>query len=226
MAAGQLHPSTIGAASTEEADGSKSLNVHVTSTSASAGDATAGNQTTEIAKLTSIDGKLPALIGGRVPVDASVTLDPVGLALDATVAALEVTQGSTTSGQKGVLSQGAVTTNQPSYTNAQTSPLSLTPKGRLRVDAATINVAATSGAISVTTSASQAQVGGSPLANRKILVITPTNGTIYYGASNAVTTVNGTPIFANQSITFEFTDNVPIWLISGGTVDVRIVEAS
>lgn len=43
-----------------------------------------------------------------------------------------VTQGSTTSGQSGVLAQGAVTTSAPTYTNAQTNPLSLTTKGGLR----------------------------------------------------------------------------------------------
>lgn len=42
------------------------------------------------------------------------------------------TQGSTTSGQSGVLTQGAVTTAAPSYTTAQTSPLSLQTDGSLR----------------------------------------------------------------------------------------------
>lgn len=57
-----------------------------------------------------------------------------GLALDASVTSLQVTQGSTTSGQKGGLTLGAVTTAAPSYTTAQSSPLSLTPAGALRVD--------------------------------------------------------------------------------------------
>ena len=43
-------------------------------------------------------------------------------------------QGSTTSGQTGTLSEGAVTTAAPTYTTAQTSPLSLTTAGALRVD--------------------------------------------------------------------------------------------
>jgi hypothetical protein len=42
-------------------------------------------------------------------------------------------QGSTTSGQNGVLAQGAVTTSAPTYTTGQTSPLSLDAKGNLRV---------------------------------------------------------------------------------------------
>lgn len=41
------------------------------------GDATAANQTTEITKLTSIDGKLPALVSSRVPVDGSGVTQPI-----------------------------------------------------------------------------------------------------------------------------------------------------
>lgn len=46
---------------------------------------------------------------------------------------LPLAQGSTTSGQSGALMMGAVTTSAPTYTNAQTSPLSLAPDGSLRV---------------------------------------------------------------------------------------------
>jgi hypothetical protein len=48
-----------------------------------------------------------------------------------------LTQGSTTSGQSGQLMMGAVTTAAPSYTTAQTSPLSLDPAGNLRVNVVT-----------------------------------------------------------------------------------------
>lgn len=44
-----------------------------------------------------------------------------------------ISQGSTTSGEKGFLELGAVTTNAPSYTTAQSSPLSLDTSGLLRV---------------------------------------------------------------------------------------------
>lgn len=44
-----------------------------------------------------------------------------------------VAQGSTTSGQSGGLVQGAVTTAAPTYTTAQTSPVSLDTTGGLRV---------------------------------------------------------------------------------------------
>jgi hypothetical protein len=69
-----------------------------------------------------------------VTANAGTNLNTSSLALDTTVAGLEVAQGSTTSGQKGALIQAAVTTAAPSYTTAQTSPLSLTPAGRLRID--------------------------------------------------------------------------------------------
>ena len=48
-----------------------------------------------------------------------------------------VAQGSTTAGQTGGLMQAAVTTAAPTYTTAQTSPLSLTTSGNLRVSDST-----------------------------------------------------------------------------------------
>jgi hypothetical protein len=81
----------------------------------------------------------------RLLVDGSGVIQPVsgtvtanigttnGLALNTSVTGLQVSQGSTTSGQQGALTLGAVTTAAPSYTTAQTSPLSLTTSGELRV---------------------------------------------------------------------------------------------
>ena len=48
------------------------------------------------------------------------------------VSAVGLAQGSTTSGQTGSLVMGAVTTAAPSYTNAQTSPVSLRTDGAQR----------------------------------------------------------------------------------------------
>jgi hypothetical protein len=79
-------------------------------------------------------------------VDGSATTQPVsgtvtanmgttnGLALDTSVTGLQVTQGSATSGQKGGLALGAVTTAAPAYTTAQSSPLSLDTGGSLRAN--------------------------------------------------------------------------------------------
>lgn len=69
--------------------------------------------------------------------DDPLSVDLSG-ALRVTVAGGTVTgyaQGSTTSGQLGGLTQAAVTTASPSYTNAQTSPINMNTAGALRVDA-------------------------------------------------------------------------------------------
>ncbi len=86
----------------------------------------------------------------RIKVDGSGVTQPVsgtvtsnigttnGLALDTSINGVIVSQGSTTSGEKGPLVQGAVTTSAPSYTTAQTSPLSLTTAGAVRVDGSAV----------------------------------------------------------------------------------------
>jgi len=61
----------------------------------------------------------------------------VSLPTGASTSALQPTnaaQGSTTSGQTGNLAMGAVTTGAPTYTTAQTSPISLDTAGNLRVN--------------------------------------------------------------------------------------------
>lgn len=70
-------------------------------------------------------------------------------------------QASTTSGQTGPLVQGAVTTAAPSYTNAQTSPLSLTTAGALRVDssASTQPISVTPGTTPTTTAVALTTTG-------------------------------------------------------------------
>lgn len=79
----------------------------------------------------------PVLQSGSWTVTANLgTLN--GVALDASVTGLQVAQGSTTSGQKGGLTLGAVTTAAPTYTTAQSSPLSLTTTGALRVDGSAV----------------------------------------------------------------------------------------
>lgn len=72
---------------------------------------------------------------GQVTANAGTNLNTSSLALDTSVNGVLLAQGSTTSGQKGPVVQGAVTTGAPTYTTAQTSPLSLTTAGALRTDA-------------------------------------------------------------------------------------------
>lgn len=79
---------------------------------------------------------------------------------------------------------------------------------------------------SVTTTAAQALGASTILINRKTISITPTNGTIYWATNSSVTITTGIPLFAFQTLVLSFTDNVPVWIISAGTVDTRILEAS
>ena len=83
-----------------------------------------------------IDGRSNPLstdLSGNLRVAAATLPLPAGAAT-AALQPTNATQGSTTSGQTGGLSQGAVTTTAPTYTTAQTNPLSLTTAGGLRVD--------------------------------------------------------------------------------------------
>lgn len=76
---------------------------------------------------TTIDNASIAITAASLPL-------PTGAAQDSTVSGLEVSQASTTSGQKGILGQCAVTTSAPSYTTAQTDPLSCDTSGNVRVN--------------------------------------------------------------------------------------------
>ena len=109
-------------------------------------------------------------ISGTVTANAGTNLNTSALALEtggnlATVKTntdnLSLAQGSTTSGQKGNLIQGAVTTSAPTYITAQTSPLSLTTAGALRVDNSA-NTQPVSGTVSITANSTVnvAQVNG------------------------------------------------------------------
>ena len=98
-------------------------------------------------------------------------------------------------------------------------------------DVHTSDVIATSGVystISVSTSAVEVKVGGTALANRKVLTILPEDGgPVYFGFSNAVTSSSGTPIYKRQLLTMRVSDDVAVWLIAeSGTIDVRITEGA
>jgi len=81
-------------------------------------------------------------------------------------------------------------------------------------------------AISVTTSAIEAKVGGSALANRKNLTIHNNGtGTIYWGYSSGVTTTNGTPVFKDQFVSWDVGASTSVFLIAiSGTQNVRVTE--
>ena len=71
----------------------------------------------------------PAPYFGFATYDNGTNLNTSLLCLDSTVGRA---QASTTSGQTGPLVQGAVTTAAPTYTTAQTDPLSLSTAGAIK----------------------------------------------------------------------------------------------
>lgn len=179
------------------------------------------------------------------PVSGTVTANigtTNGLALDATVSGLQVAQGSTTSGQKGDLVLGAVTTNAPSYTTAQTSPLSLDTSGLLRIslkdtpaNTNNINVALAASSATVTVSGT---VTTTPPSNASTNVTqwAGTAVTLNKGASDAgtlrVSLGDGTQtigsLAANQSVNVAQINGVTPLMGNGvtGTGSQRVTIAS
>lgn len=90
-----------------------------------AGDASASNQTSGAQKTQIVDGSANVI---------GATANALDVNIKSGASSGAVAQGSTTSGQTGSLIQGAVTTAAPSYTTAQTSPISLTLAGATRYD--------------------------------------------------------------------------------------------
>lgn len=91
-----------------------------------------------------------------------------GLALDASVNGLQVSQASTTSGQKGGLSLGAVTTAAPTYTTATSNSLSLTTAGALRTDASATTQPISASALPLPSNAAQETGGNIAAINAKL----------------------------------------------------------
>jgi hypothetical protein len=102
----------------------------------------------------------------------------------------------------------------------------LAGKNRISADAIDIVSSGVSGAITVGTSAVEAKVGASRLANRKMLTIQPTNGPVWIGVGTSITTATGTQIFTNQVLTLSVGD-VTVFVISNAAGrDVRITEGA
>jgi hypothetical protein len=78
----------------------------------------------------------------------------------------------------------------------------------------------------VGTTAGEVFAGGSRLASRySMTVYNESNTTIYWGATG-VTTSNGFPLLAGDSVTFTFKANIAtaIYFVAGANSNVRVVE--
>jgi hypothetical protein len=97
------------------------------------------------------------------PISGSVTANigtTNGLALDASVAKLNIAQGAALGSNTQVLIGGSVSTSAPAYTAGQISPLSIDPTGNLR----TTSTATVAGQVQVVgTAASGAAASGNPI---------------------------------------------------------------
>lgn len=83
-------------------------------------------------------------------------------------------------------------------------------------------------AISVTDTPQEVKVGASVLEERKVITLQPTNGAIYYGYDNLVSSTTGTKLLKNQWLQLEASYHLPVWVVAdtGEIVDVRISEVS
>ena len=96
---------------------------------------TLGSITSAVTVSQATAANLNATVVGVVTANAGTNLNTSALALDSSVNGISLLQGAATTGQKGVLHMGAVTTASPTYGTGTTSALSLTTAGALRVDA-------------------------------------------------------------------------------------------
>lgn len=149
------------------------------------------------ATVSTMSGKLPAALDGSgflktheqgtAAISAASLPLPTGASTEATLAKVPLAQGSTTSGQSGALVQGAVTTSAPTYTTAQTSPLSLTTAGALRVDGSAVTQPASLASLPAL-AAGTAAIGH--------LDSTSTDGTV--NSLSVASTVGGTTVLASS----------------------------
>ena len=169
------------------------------------------------------------------PISGTVTANigtTNGLALNQTLVALILAQGSTTSGLLGPFVQGAVTTSAPTYSTGTIDPLSLTTAGALRVDGSGVtqpvsgtvtvslaNTITTGSTASIGTSAVQIH-SGSIAATTGVTIRCSTLNTdlIYFGIStvtaNTTAATDGVPLKPGESITMPVTNINLIYGIS------------
>lgn len=145
-----------------------------------------------------------------VTANAGTNLNTSALALDTSVNGILRAQGSTTSGETGPLIQGAVTTAAPTYTTAQTNPLSLTTAGALRVDGSG-STQPISGTVAATQSGAWTTGRTWTLASGTDSIAAVQSGTWNIGT---VTTITN-PVAATQSGTWTVQQGTPPWSVVG-----------
>jgi hypothetical protein len=203
------------------------------------GAATSANQATEISSLSSIDTKLTTTNTSLSNIDAGI---PAALGQTTMAASMPVTIASN---QTAIPISGSITATNPSVgTVGAAVPTSATTVGGIDlsgnlqdilVDTTGVqittdrnNISMVYSSLTVGTTAVEVKVGGSALANRKLLIIHNNSGnTMYWGANNSVTTSNGIVLFRDQVVSIPVGPAISIWIISGSSSqNARITEMS
>jgi hypothetical protein len=141
-----------------------------------------------------------------------------------------VAQSSTTSGQTGMLVQGAVSTAAPAYTTAQTNPLSLNLAGGLRVDGSgvtqPISIAAAQTLATLTTITNAVKVVGNAggLFDAVAAAAVPAN-VLQVGGSDG-TNLQSLRLSTNRSVVMVPADEALASLISNFSWDTGLTLAS
>lgn len=185
-------------------DTSGQLRVTTSSLPLPTGAATAANQTSGNASLTSIDGKTPALVSGRVPVDGSGVTQPVS-------GSVTVTQGTGTNLHVVVDSAPTTTVTGTVTANAGTGPWPVTDNGgSLTVDgtvaatqSGTWNVTNISGTVSLPTGAATETTLGTRLADSTFTGRFPASATLADATANPSLTASASYLFGYNGTTWD-----------------------
>lgn len=195
---------------------------------------TAGSPSGGVLSVQGVSSGQALPVSGTVTVNAGTNLNTSALALDTSVNGILLSQGSTTSGEKGPLLQGAVTTSAPGYTTAQTSPLSLDTSGNLRTSinntvtvGGTVTANAGTGTFAVSAASLPLPSGASTSANQ-------TNGSqeteIVQGGNIATVTaasalkVDGSAVTQPVSGTITANAGTGTFTVAGATTDGSTTE--
>ncbi len=81
-------------------------------------------------------------------------------------------------------------------------------------------------AITVGTSVVEAKIGASALEERKVLIIQPLGGDIYWSYNSGVTTATGHLLYDGTLVYIQTGPDLPVYLIAASNTNVRISEVS
>lgn len=114
-----------------------------------------------------------------------------------------------------------------SVSGSETTPVDSTALGELKTADILNSGTGTQGALTVGTSAVIVRVGGSNLANRKLLTLHNNSlVTLYWGYTSGVTTANGTPLFSGQMSGWAVGPSQNVYIIAGTAGNnTRVTEA-